>query len=419
MFSDIMTIVSKELNRVFTDKKLVFTTFILPAVSLVLIYSVMGIMIKNTMADQEDHISQIAVIGAPSSFSEIISRNEKDYNATFKLEDVKNEQSLKDAVYNGKLDALIVFDQVFDQNILAFKQQGSMPNVDTFYNPTEDYSAAAYEKVTSRILTDFEKQILVKRFGNESFLKAFTVDLGNEKNALAPPEKMSGDILGGLVPFLLSIFLFSGGMGIGIDLITGEKERGTMATLLVTPIKREAIAFGKMLSLAIVSLISTASSLVGMVASFPFLKMAFSNESNVPAQGAGSGASAGNMFVLSPSGIFQFLVLAIFLTLIYVGIICIVSVYANSIKEAGTLITPAYMAVMMLGMVTMFSTKIPPTLAFATPVYGTLMGMKHALSAELTWTMFGLNIIVSAFLVAGIIWAIRQMFNSEKIMFGA
>lgn len=421
MFSDIMTIVSKELNRVFTDKKLVFTTFILPAVSLVLIYSVMGLMIKNTMADQEDHISQIAVIGAPSSFSEIISRNEKDYNATFKLESGENEQVLKDAVYNGKLDALIVFDKAFDQNILAFKQQGSLPNIDTFYNPTEDYSAAAYEKVTSRILMDFEKQILVKRFGNENFLKAFTIDLGNEKNALAPPEKMSGDILGGLVPFLLSIFLFSGGMGIGIDLITGEKERGTMATLLVTPIKREAIAFGKMLSLAIVSLISTASSLVGMVASFPFLKMAFSNESSVSAQGAGSGAStsAGNLFVLSPAGIFQFLVLAVFLTLIYVGIICIVSVYANSIKEAGTLITPAYMAVMMLGMVTMFSTKIPPTLAFATPIYGTLMGMKHALSAELTWTMFGINIIVSAFLVAGIIWAIRQMFNSEKIMFGA
>lgn len=412
MLNDIATIVSKELARVFTDKKLVFTTFILPAVSLVLIYTVMGLMVQKTMSDREEHLSQIAVIGAPSSFTQFVGQKEAEYNAKFILEEPSSEEALKHAVYNGELDALAVFESGFDQRVAGY-QQGLMPNVNTYYNPTEDYSSAAHNKFADRILADYEKQILIERFGDENFLKAFTIDADNEDNQLAPAEKMSGDLLGGLVPFLLSIFLFSGGMGIGIDLITGEKERGTMATMLVTPIKRESIAFGKMLSLGIVSLISTASSLAGMAISFPFLMMAFSDGAET------SGASGPGIFFLSPAGVFQFLILAVFLTLIYVGLICIVSVYANSIKEAGTLITPAYMAIMVLGMVTMFTNNLPPTWVFATPVYGTLMGMKHALSAELTWTMFGLNILVSACFVGAIIWVIRQMFNSEKIMFGA
>lgn len=412
MFADIMTIISKELARVFTDKKLVFTTFILPALSLVLIYSVMGLMIQNTMSDQEEHLSEITVVGAPDSFTAFAVSKEAEYNIKIKMASGDQEEALKAQVYEGKLDALIVFDTVFDSRIQDYKVQNDLPNVNVFYNPTEDYSGAAYNKVSDKILPDYEKQILVTRFGNADYLEAFTMNAKDDKYQLAPAEKISGDILGGLVPFLLSIFLFSGGMGVGIDIITGEKERGTMATMLVTPVKRESIAFGKMLSLGIISLISTASSLVGMVVAYPFLKMAF------PSDGGGAGKGP-DLFMISPTSIIQFFVLAILLTLIYVGIICMVSVYANSIKEAGTLITPAYMAIMVLGVVSMFTSAIPPLWVFATPVYGTLMGMKHALSAELTWTMFGLNIFASLCFVGIIIWVIRQMFNSEKIMFGA
>lgn len=416
MFADIMTIISKELNRVFTDKKLVFTTFFLPAISLVLIYSVMGIMMKNTMTDREDHVGTVVVIQAPESFKQFISKKGSDYNLNFKYDEKASEPQFKDDIYNGDLEAMIVFDNGFDVAVTSYKNSAQMPNVLTYYNPTEDYSGAVHNRLSDKIFVDYEKSLLVNRFGDETFLSAFTIDQGNEEQQLAPPEKISGDLLGGLVPMLLSIFLFAGGMGIGIDLITGEKERGTMATMLVTPIRREAIAFGKMISLSIISLVSTSSSLVGMAISFPFLTMGF-NGSEEAVSGTTSGAM--KIFMLSPTGVFQFFVLAMMLTLIYVGLICIISVYANSIKEAGTLITPAYMVVMLLGVVTLFSTELPKISTFAVPVYGTLMGMKYALSAELTWGMFGMNMLVSAVIVAGIVWLIKQMFNSEKIMFGA
>lgn len=416
MMNDILTIIGKELSRVFTDKKLVFTTFFLPALSLVLIYSVMGIMVKQSMDQREEHIGNVVVLEAPESFKAFWAMEGSAYKLSLTYDEKINEDALKNDIYEGKLEGLVVFDKGFDVLVASYKTTG-MPNLKTYYNPTEDYSQSAHNKLVDKILMDYEKSLLTARFGSEDFLTAFTVDLGNEDQLLAPKEKISGDLLGGLVPMLLSVFLFAGGMGIGIDLITGEKERGTMATLLVTPIKREAIAFGKMISLGIVSLVSTASSLVGMAISFPFLEMAFSKSGDTQSiEGATQGVQ---ILMLSPMGVFQFLVLSMMLTLIYVGIICIISVYANSVKEAGTLVTPAYMVVMLLGLVTVFSTEMPKVWAFAAPVYGTLMGMKYALSAELTWAMFGINLLVSALVVGGIVWVIKQMFNSEKIMFGA
>ena len=80
MFNDIMTIVNKELARVFTDRKLVFTTFILPALSLVLIYSVMGFMIQKSSLERQEHQGNVAVVGAPDSFIDFMRQRESTYN---------------------------------------------------------------------------------------------------------------------------------------------------------------------------------------------------------------------------------------------------------------------------------------------------------------------------------------------------
>lgn len=407
----VLTIVEKELTRVFTDKKLIFTTFILPALSLILIYSLMGVLIEQMMSDRAAHVGHVAVINAPESFLNYV-KADKDANLVFEWRLEASEAKLKDAIYKGELEAMIVFDRDFDQAVAQYQSHSKAPNLRTYYNPSEDYSKEVNGRLETKLLSGYETALLGKRFGSTAYLKAFTINVGNEQSQLAPPEKMSGDILGGLVPMLLSIFLFSGAMGMGIDLITGEKERGTMATLLVTPIKREAIAFGKMISLAIMALVSTASSLFGMAVSFPIMMKAFDSEPS---------SASGHMgvFVIAPMGMLQFVILSILLTLIYVGLVCLISVYANSIKEAGTLMTPVSMAVMLLGVSTLFSAGTPKAWVYATPIYGTLTAMKEALSAELSWSMFGLNASICLVLTLVIIWGIRQMFNSEKVMFGA
>lgn len=411
MFQDIMCIVKKELARVFTDKKLMFTTFVLPALSLVMIYSVMGIMLKDMVDDRKQHESQIVFIDAPQSFEKHVNSHLKEFNIQMTQGRLAEIEQYKKDIFEGRLDSLVVFEKHFDETIASYESGVKFPQIEVYYNPTEDYSQEAYNKLEDKILKTYETNLLVSRFGNESYLKAFSVNQDQKTYALAPIEKMSGDAFSGFLPMLLSIFLFSGGMGIGIDLIAGEKERGTMATLLVTPIRREAIAFGKIISLGIVSLISTASSLAGMLISLPMIMNAEG--------GAETAAAKSQMFLLSPVGMVQFLVLCIVLSAIYVGIICVVSVYANSIKEAGTLVTPAYLVVMMIGVMTAFTTGQPGAAEIAIPLYGCIMAMKLALTGELSWLFFGITCLSSAVIVVAIVYLIRYMFNSEKIMFGA
>ena len=73
------------------------------------------------------------------------------------------------------------------------------------------------------------------------------------------------------LPMLLMIFLFSGCLSVAPESIAGEKERGTIATLLVTPVKRSSIALGKILALSIIALLSGASSAVGTILALPKL----------------------------------------------------------------------------------------------------------------------------------------------------
>ena len=82
-------------------------------------------------------------------------------------------------------------------------------------------------------------------------------------------EKAGGKVLGMMLPYFVTILLFAGAMGIGTDMVAGEKERGTMASLLVSPIKRSSIVLGKVFALMIISGISSVVYVAAMVAFMP------------------------------------------------------------------------------------------------------------------------------------------------------
>ena len=74
-----------------------------------------------------------------------------------------------------------------------------------------------------------------------------------------------------IMPFLFVVLLFSSAMSICCESIAGEKERGTIATLLVTPVKRSYLVLGKVISLGITALVSALVSFIGLMASLPKL----------------------------------------------------------------------------------------------------------------------------------------------------
>jgi sodium transport system permease protein len=403
---EIWTVVRKELARVFTDRRLVISAFIMPALTIAILYGVMGVMITRMFEDREAHQTLIAVVDAPETFVGFAEASPQA-DVVFEWESEAALSGLKGRLFTGDLDAIVAFEKSFDTQLAQF-QQNSKPEIRIFYNTAEDYSVDARARLISGVLKSYETGILTDRFGDISYLSAFeTAD-----EVVADPKKVSGKGIGSFLPLLLSIFLFAGGMGIGLDSIAGEKERGTMATMLVTPVRRESIVFGKLISLAVVAFLSSVSTLVGIVASAPFASFLFGGVG-----GAAGGLGAG--FVITPGYILSLLFICIILTMIYVALISLISVYARNVKEAGTYITPVYMMVMLLGVLTTFSTGQPDFWVFGVPIYGNVQLMKMSLSYEMTWQMMALNTGVSLVFLAVLVAVIRKMFNSERIMFNA
>jgi len=408
MNREILTVLRKELARVFTDRRLVISAFVMPALTIALLYGVMGVMITRMVEDRQAHQTEIAVIDAPASFTTYIQNHQQE-DMTLQLVDASSLPELKGYLFTGELDAILVFEKGFDTRLIHYETEANQPEIKIYYNAAEDYSVDARSRLMSGLLEDYEAGVLTARFGDASYLSAFE----RADEVVADPKKVAGKGIGSFLPLLLSIFLFAGGMGVGLDAIAGEKERGTMATMLVTPVRREAIAFGKLLSLGVVAFLSSVSTMVGMIASAPFATFLFSN----PEIESEAAAAAG--FIISPGYIAALLFITIVLTMLYVALICLVSVYARNVKEAGTYITPVYMLVMLLGVLTTFGTGQPNLWLFGIPIYGNIMLMKMSLSYEMTWQMLALNTGVSLVFLAALVAVIRKMFNSERIMFNA
>lgn len=401
------TIIGKELKRIFSDRRMVFSVFLLPALSIFLIYNLMGILASNRINEIKEHQARVAVVRAPESFQNFWADYEEKEKYDFSY-DTQISAELKEMVRSGEVEAIIEFPADFSEKMTAYEREAT-PDIHIYYNPTEDYSATASQQLKTSLLKDYQDALLQERFGDLKKIRAFTTneDFKNkpQEYEIKNEKKSSGFGIAQLLPMMLSIMLFASAMGIGVETIAGEKERGTMAALLLTPVSRNTIALGKMISLGILAIISTLTSVIALVAAFPKLA-----------------AISGTMPTNLMYGMTDYLQIAIILLLevgIFVGMICLISVLSHTVKEASTYVTPAYMVVMMGAFAAMFSFGKPGLYVFAIPVAGNIFALKSALNFELALPQLLLTCVVSLISIALLVLATAKAFKSEKIMFNA
>ncbi len=395
----LLTVVKKELKRIFTDRRLIFTVIILPALSIFIMYSLMGNVMTTMIDDVELNVPSIVAANAPESFKEFVSKD-KRYDFTYVDE---ASDTYKNQILEAEIEIYMIFDEQFDEKAMAYEK----PNVKRYYNGIEDYSQEARYNI-DKTLTDFEMFMLGQRIGNPEHVEVFDLNRGVTDDKIQDDKKATGKGLAILFPMLIAIFLFSGAMSVGPDMIAGEKERGTMATLLLTPVKRETLAMGKVIALGIVAIVTSASSFLGIIASMPSAGEMFASDGI---------DMASLQFVLTD----YLSLFAIMITLVsvYVAVICMVSIISKTIKEANTYMAPIYMVVMISGFSTMYTTGEMAMWKFGIPVYGSIIALKKLFAFELTPNMVLLTCGSSIILAGILIYAIKVLFNSEKVMFNA
>ena len=323
------------------------------------------------------------------------------------ISDTEGFENAKAGLYDKSVDLVMMFSDDFEEQVMTGMDELDnikTPEVELYYNPSEDYSSEA-RSIYAAYLDAYKQMLLGNRFGNYAAVEMFNVN----DNTVQDEDKAAGKMLGTMLPYFITMLIFAGAMGLGVDMIAGEKERGTLATMLLSPVKREQIVLGKVFSLSILAVMSAAVYIISMVIALPMMIK------NV----GGADALDGISVNFTGGQIAQMIILMIGVVLLYVSIICMVAVFAKNVKEASSYISPVYILVLVAGMITMYTSADGVFYKYLIPVYGSSMAFKDILTREITMTNF-LGTTISTYLYAVIMVAVMtKAFNSEKVMFNA
>lgn len=378
----VLTVIKKELARFFGDKRLVFTTLLMPALMIYVMYSFMGTAMSD-MFDPSEEPPVVLTLGLPEELAPLFSE-------VFDLTAAGDPEQAKAQIIDKEAALLMVFPEGFLESVAA--PAAAVPAVELYYHSASTDSSHAYQTAAA-LLDSFES----------SLANRFDVNPG-EGYDLATAAESTGTMMAMLLPMLLMTFLFSGCMSVAPESIAGEKERGTIAALLVTPASRSGIALGKICALSFIALLSGISSAAGTILALPQLMSGAEELMDVSVYGMGEYLALGAVILST--------------VLPLIAIISLISCFAKTVKEASGYLSPLMIGVMLLGVSSMFGSGAQEELFwYCIPLYNSVQCMTGIFSFSMVPASVPVTVVTNLICTGAGAWLLTRMFNSEKVMF--
>ena len=385
--SKILIIVKKELLRILTDKRLCFTTIIMPGLMIFIMYALVGNVMSNTYSTLQNSEYTVVINNVPNDIKELLLKNKISFK-----EKNKPQNYYMNKIRDKNLDLYIDFDKNFEDNILNGTEKGvQVPSVSIYYNSQSNSSNTGYMLLSS-ILNEYK----------DCIRNVFYVNSGNDLYDLATTKDSTGQFVSMILPMLLITMLFSICASVAPDSIAGEKERGTMATLLVTTIIREQLAIGKILGLSIIVVLGGISSFIGAMLSLPFLSI---------------GQDEIDTSVYSINDYLELFIIVISTVLIMISLTAIVSVLARSIKEASSSMAPLTILVALVGISGMYNQNGSNRLIhYIIPLYNSAQCMNEIFLFNGNINHVIITVISNLLYTIILVYILSKLFKNEKII---
>ena len=383
--NNIFTIMKKELARFFGDRRMVASIF-LPGILIYLLYSLMGDAMMSGFGADEDAKYYLHAKNLPASIEVILKQEE----SPFILVDDADPMA---SVESKDLDLYAVFPENFEEEILK-EQTEAYPRVELYYNSADTSSSGAYAVFVTML--DGYESLLANRFDvNADPQKTYD---------LASAEDTTGMMFSMMMPMLIVMLSFSGCMAVAPESIAGEKERGTIATLLVTPLRRSELAIGKISALSVIALLSGLCSFAGVLLALPKLM----------------GEEASGMIDAKIYGVTDYAwILGIILAtiLLFISMISVISALASSVKEATGFVSPLMILVMVLGISGMFGSGETALWAYFVPIYNSVQCISGVFSLSYEPLHILITMLTNCAAAGVFVFVLTKLFNSERVMF--
>ena len=214
-----------------------------------------------------------------------------------------------------------------------------------------------------------------------------------------------GEKIGGFLPYIFVIFCFIGAMYPAIDLGAGEKERGTLETLLVSPAKRLQIVYGKFGVIFLAGILTAAISIFSL-----FLALKTSQE--IPEE-----ILTVLLRIVDYKSILLVFTLLIPLCVFFAALLLSISIFAHSFKEAQSIMTPFNFLVIFPVFIGLFPGVKLDAVTALIPVLNVSLATKEIISGTIKAGLLA-EVYMSLLILAGLsLYFCAKWFQREDIIF--
>jgi sodium transport system permease protein len=395
---NIVIVYRKELRDLLRDRRTLRSIILGPLVIMPLLMQVVTRTTRSLTASASAEIFAVQVLGGADSPG-IVAQLRADP----KLRVGPASDDWQQLIADKKIRAAVRIPDNFEANLA----EGAAGQV-TIYNYEGElrsgYAAAELDGFFRRLGDGVVQRRLKDRGLPPSLIKPF----GTHRENVAPPAKVAGNRIGGLVPYIIIILCFTGALYPAIDLTAGEKERGTMETLLCSPVARTEIVLGKFLMVLTCSCAAVLMSCLSMVLTF-----------QLSGPKTASGAAVLGFTHVDPSGMVGVMVMILPVAVLFSALLLTLGLWARNAREAMTYIGPMMLAIMVPAIIGLLP-GIDLNARYAlVPVLNLSLACRELLTGVWHWHYLALIFVsMSAYAAAALALAVR-MFNRESVVFRA
>lgn len=395
----------KELKELFRDKKTLMFVVALPVLIFPIIFAVMAFISSQAALEADQKVNTYVIINgeyAPEFTNKVF------YHKSFELykgsKTFNTIEELKAGVTAGDIDMGIYLPSNAEDTL----DSGEQSKWEVVFNDAKSINFL-FDRVKelAQEYSDVLQAKKLKSFGiEESTHKAILTPIEVVKVDTADKRENLGEKIGGFLPYLLIPLVLMGATYPAIDLGAGEKERGTLETLLLTPITRTELVLGKFITLLTTSIASTTITVVSMgcwvavalaFADLDFIKTAFST--------------------LAVTDLLMIFVLLLPLAAIFSSLALAISIYARTFKEAQNYMAPLSMGVFFPIIISIMpNMELTAKTAFI-PVTNVALAIKDIIKGTVDYTFVGLIFLATALIAGALLAFCVKWFNREDVLF--
>ena len=391
----------KEMTDSLRDRRTLISMIVVPILLMPLMTIGISVVSIRTMREAQKEIPRVMILGGEDS--PLLVESLKKVST---LEFVPEREDYASEISNKQLRAAVRIPPGFDAAI-AKGEPSRIAILDYEGELKSEFAARRLESFFQEFRQTTIENRLAARNLPSNFIRPFEV----EKQNVAPPEKVGAAFFGGLIPYMVILLCMTGAMYPAMDLPAGEKERGTMETILTSPVSRTHLVLGKFLTVLTASISTAALSVLSMGLSFRYSKNLLGD---VPPE-----LGAQLHLHLAPSAVAAVFAMVLPVAVLFSAALLAIALFAKSYKEAQSYISPLMIVVILPAVASLLPGVELNTRLALIPILNTSLVSKEIVSGTYHWNYIALIFASSCVYAAVALFTAVKLFQREDVLFRA